>query len=100
MLAECLHQSHRRPDTKVLSVIAASLDALLLQQRNWQKRKKNTRAVMYLSPTRPRTASSGTKPGMLWWGSTRHRPRHTLVLWAVWEVAEPTEGQRDRGSCV
>lgn len=43
-----------------LSIIVASLDALLLLQKNWQRPKRNTRAVTCPSPTRPQTASSGT----------------------------------------
>jgi hypothetical protein len=44
------------------SVIVASLDAPLLLQKNWQRPKRNTRAVMCPNPTRPQTESSGTQP--------------------------------------
>ena len=42
-----------------LSVIAASPDARSLQQRNWPRHRKSTRAATCPSPARPRTACSG-----------------------------------------
>lgn len=42
-------------------VFAAFPDALLLQQRNWQRPRKSTRAVTCPSPTRPPTECSGTR---------------------------------------
>lgn len=43
-----------------LSVLAASLDAPLLQRRNWQRPRKNTRAVTCPRPAKPQTGCSGT----------------------------------------
>lgn len=48
-------QSRGRSRLTLCSVLTASPDAPLLPQRNWQRPRKNTRAVTCPSPTRPQT---------------------------------------------